>query len=187
MWQAAKSVLKYLGGTATRGLLFSAGSRGNHSLVGSCDSNWGGNRDTGKSTTSYIFKVNNNTASWKAKDQSSVAQSSTEAEYYAMADAGKEALFLRMFLETLGLQRYVEKPTPIYGDNQGAISLVHNPTHHSRTKHIALRWHFIRDKVKMKELSYIYIPTEHNTADLLTKFLDKVRYTVLRDKVLGDN
>ena len=88
-----------------------------------------------------------------------------------------------MFMEGLGLKEFVDKPTLILGDNKGAIMLVKNPVLHSRTKHIALRWHFIRYKLKTNELRFEHVSTECNQSDILTKFLDKARFTQLRDAI----
>ena len=116
--------------------------------------------------------------SWASKKQSVVALSSTEAEYIAASLASQEAVWLRSLLGDIS---FVQKePTVIKEDNQGTIALSRNPKYHPRTKHIDIKYHFIRDKVEKKELVLEYCPTEQMLADLLTKQLGKTLFQRLR-------
>ena len=108
--------------------------------------------------------------------QRSVSTSTTEAEYYAYAYAGKEAVWLRALLAQLGFIEYLQGPTLVYGDNQGAIALVKNPEFHARTKHIDVSAHYIRELVEDRMVKLEYIETERMLADVLTKLLKRVKH-----------
>ncbi len=108
--------------------------------------------------------------SHSSKLQSIVALSTCEAEYVAMCEAGKEAVWLGYLLAELGFRKR-SIPVTLYADNQGSIALSNNPEFHRRTKHIDVRFHWIREAVSMKQLKIIYIPTAEMAADGLTKGL----------------
>jgi hypothetical protein len=113
-----------------------------------------------KSTTGYCIFVNGNLVSWGTKKQATVALSSTESEYMAVTETAKEVMWLKMLL--VELKCVVKKPTIIFVDNTAAISISKNDIHHGRTKHIAIKHHFIKDLVKEKEIDLMWIPTENN-------------------------
>ena len=104
--------------------------------------------------------------------QKTVALSSTEAEYVAIAEAGKEAIHLQQFLGELGFNI----KTTLFNDNQSAQMLAKNNVFHSKTKHINIKHHHIRDSLKEKMLCLEYVPTEKMIADLLTKGLRKIKH-----------
>ena len=182
---AAKRVLRYLQGTKKIGLIYQAGamrerngSRDCPSIVGFCDADWAGDLDTRRSTTGFVFMMESGAVSWGSKLQPTVALSSAEAEYMAACGAVQEAIHLRQLLNDLG---YVQdKPTVIFEDNQGCIALTENPVFHRRTKHIDIRYHFIREKVASGEVVLKYVPNADQLADLLTKGLPKPRTMALR-------
>lgn len=141
-WQAAKRVLRYLAGTPTHGIFFSA--KNTLSLHAYSDADWAGDSDDYVSTNSYIVYLGKHPISWTAKKQRGVARSSTEAEYRAVANAASELNWICNLLTDLG----INLPTPpvIYCDNVGATFLCANPVFHSRMKHIAIDYHFVRVK-----------------------------------------
>lgn len=98
-----------------------------------------------------------------------MALSSTEAEYMALTEASKEAIHLRRLLEDLGYGKLCDSPTLILCDSQGANELMRNPVHHSRTKHIDIRHHFVRDAFQRGLIDVDYLPSSHMPADVLTK------------------
>jgi hypothetical protein len=109
--------------------------------------------------------------SWSSKKQELVTLSTTEAEYVALTHAAKEALWLRQFLEELFGP--INEPFTLYGDNQSAIALAHSQAgqFHARTKHIDIRYHFIRYCIENGSIQLLYCPTEDMVADALTKAL----------------
>jgi hypothetical protein len=122
----------------------------------------------------FVFMLGGAAVSWSSKKQTSVALSSTEAEYIAAAHATKEVIWLRRLLTDLGLD--LDSPTTLHVDNQSAIAIVRNSEFHDRTKHIEIRHHFLRQKVEEEEIHLAYIPTEDQTADILTKGLVREKH-----------
>ncbi|GJU38495.1 retrovirus-related pol polyprotein from transposon TNT 1-94 [Tanacetum coccineum] len=122
--------------------------------------------DGSKSTTGYVFTLSGETVSWVSKLQSVVAMSTTEAEYVAVAQASKEVVWLKMLLEELGHEQ--EKIT-LFCDNQSALYLARNPAFHSKTKHIRVQYHFVREKVEEGTVDMQKIHTDDNVADYMTK------------------
>jgi hypothetical protein len=182
---AVKRVLRYLKGTRELGIKYSAAAMasGGCLLVGYSDSDWAGDIDTRRSTTAYVFMIAGGAVSWTSKLQATVALSSTEAEYMSLCAAAQEAIHLRQLLSDLGFEQ--QEHTVIYDDNQGCVALAHSSRSNKRTKHIDVRYHFVRERVENKELKIEYVPTEHQLADLLTKALEKAKLETLRRKVLG--
>jgi hypothetical protein len=129
------------------------------------DADWGGCHDTQRSTTGHIFMLGSSAIMWTSRRQATVASSTIEAEYVAVSEAAREAVWLRGLLDKLGVAP--KDPTPLWCDNQGAIRLARNPGMHRRTKHIAIRWHLIRDGV----VRLGYVPTASQVADIFTKAL----------------
>jgi len=175
---AAKRVLRYLKGSANYELCLGADPRNTTNssietydeilrLHGFSDASWGNDVDTRKSTTGYVFFLSDGVISWGSKKQSTVALSTTEAEYMALTEAAKEAIWLRRILSELGFTR--QEPTVVYEDNQPAIALTNNPVHHGRTKHIDIKHHFVRSRVESQEIRVEYVPTDEMVADVLTK------------------
>ncbi|KAE8716977.1 cytochrome P450 71A9-like [Hibiscus syriacus] len=139
-WNTMKRILRYIKGTSNVALCYG----GSNLLInGYVDSNYAGDLDKSKSTTGYVFKVAGGAVSWVSKLQSVVATSTTEVEYVAATQASKEAIWLKMLLEGLGHnQEYVS----LFCDSQSVLHLARNPVFHSRTKHIRVQYHFIREK-----------------------------------------
>jgi len=179
--QAAKRILRYLKGISNYKLhLGFAADRGQTQdlhLHGYSDADWGSDITTSKSVSGYLFYLSGGVISWSSKKQSSVALSSTEAEYMALAHAAQEAIWLRSLQHELGFQG--PSPTTIFEDNQSAIALAKNPVYHPRTKHVRIKYHFIRDKVESNEIRLEYVPTENMLADALTKALPRPRFADL--------
>ncbi|GKC59951.1 retrotransposon protein, putative, ty1-copia subclass [Tanacetum coccineum] len=165
-WEAVKWILKYLRGTANVGLVHEP-NHGKHVDVTSfANSDYAKDPDKGRSITGYAFLVQGCVVSWKATLQHVVALSTTEAEYMALTEAVKEAIWLRGLLEELGVEL---NTVAVNCDNQGAIHLSRNHVFHERTKHINVRYHFIREVLEAKTVKVLKVGTEHNAADALTK------------------
>ena len=127
-----------------------------------------------RSTTGYVFFLHKSVVSWKYKQQTTVATSSTEEEYMALYSATQEAVWLRLLLSDFGCA--LGEATKIYEDNQGCISLVKNPVFHSRTKHIDIEFDFLREKVEKGVIELEYMPTDEMVADDLTKSLGRIKH-----------
>ncbi|OMO75963.1 Reverse transcriptase, RNA-dependent DNA polymerase [Corchorus capsularis] len=141
-WSALKRILRYLKGTINHGLLLKRDTGFN--ITAFTDADWGDNLDDCTSTTGHIIYIGSNPVSWKSTKQKSVARSSTEAEYRALANTVAEILWLRNLLNELGIS--VPQPQ-LFCDNVGATYLSANPVCHSKMKHLALDYHFVRQHV----------------------------------------
>ncbi|KAL5821701.1 hypothetical protein ACOSQ3_023583 [Xanthoceras sorbifolium] len=169
-WEAVKWILRYLRGTTNKTLGFKGGDT---TLTGYVDADLAGNVDIRKSTTGYVYTLGGTAVSWVSQLQKIVALSTTEAEYVAVTEASKEMVWLQSFLEELGKK---QEDNVLYCDSQSAIHLAKNPSFHSRTKHIQLRYHFIRSLLEDGILKLEKISGAQNPADMLTK-------TVTTDKL----
>lgn len=175
---AVKRIFRYLNGTQHYELTY-RGTIG--PLEGYSDADWGGDAATLRSTSGFVFNIGSGAISWSAKRQSTVSLSSCQAEYHGQTQAGKEAIWLRQLLKNLIPSSSSPHATIIYCDNQGAIALAKDPRHHSRTKHIAIQHHWIRERIIDKELDLHYISTNRQMADGLTKFLSRAAFEAFRD------
>ena len=183
-WNAGKHLLRYLKGTMDLKLCFYRESNSD-GLYGAADADWSGDLNDRKSTTGYYFKFpgHSGAVSWSVQKQSTVALSSSEAEYQSMAEAVQEAIYLRSLLKEVGFSQ--NKPTTIYKNNQSCIAMCKNPVMQKRTKHVETKMHFIREQVEDKSVSIIYKPTEDMPADLLTKPLMRIKVEKHRVELLG--
>ena len=173
---AAKHVLRYLSGTRHLALCLGSSSScvpttlsGYMQNVGCSDADWASDAVDRKSISGYCFYFEGSLVSWSAVKQKSIALSSTEAEYYAMTHAFKEALWLCAFL---GLLKFpVPRPFPILSDNQAVCSLSNSLAISAHSKHIDIRHHFIRCHIRAGSFSTIWLPTTDMPADIFTKAL----------------
>ena len=179
-WKAAKLVLAYLAGTSRYGLCYSKTNVPNE-LTGYADSDFAGCKDTRRSTSGMLFSLNGAPVGWKSHLQKPVAQSTAEAEYYAAGHASKDIVWLRNVLSQLGLDQ--TGPTTLFCDNQSAMAMVHNPVFHERTKHIEVKYHYIRQVVESKKMSLEYVPSEDQLADILTKPLSAPAFELNRTRI----
>lgn len=181
---ALKRVLRYLKGTSDYGLVIDTQDRPDV-LMGYTDANWGRDDDR-RSTGGYVFTFAGTAISWKSKRQTTVALSSCEAEYIAESEAAKEAIWLQRLLCRLRVDRSqssVPEPVTILGDNRGALALAKNPMYHARTKHVDIRYHFVREKVEEQLVKMEWIAGGLNPADGLTKPLGRTKFESFRRMV----
>ena len=173
-FNALKRVLRYLRGTTDQTLTYTGTSDPTPLLVGYTDSDWANNQDDRRSVTGYVFTLSGGPISWNSRRQHTIAQSSVEAEYMAMAESVKEAIWLRRLLGELSHD--ITSPTPLHADNTGSIALAGNPEHHARTKHIDVKYHLTREHLERGTIALLYVPTKDNTADVFTKALPRPAY-----------
>jgi hypothetical protein len=162
--EEADRVIGYLQGTKGLGMVFKANAGG---LVGFCDSDFGGDLADRKSRTGYIFMHSGAPVVWVTRKQDVVAASSAEAEYIAANESLKEGLYLVKVLADLGEQQ--PGPIRLMVDNKSAITIAEKEGFHRRTKHMDLKYHFLKDRYQQGQVQLEYIATKEQVADYLTK------------------
>ena len=135
---------------------------------------WAQDINDRKSQTGICFILAGGAVTWESKKQKVVATSSAEAEYVALTEASKEAMYLTYIIDELGFQS--NKPITIYGDSQSAQHMAKFGGHHSRTKHIDYKYHFVREAIEKNIIELNYLPTNLMPADSLTKPVPKDKH-----------
>lgn len=174
---AVRQIIAYLRGTPTHGILYSGASSG--PPIGYTDADYAGCIDSRKSTSGSVFVYRGGSIAWSSRCQSCVAQSTAESEYIAAGDTTKEAVWIHRILPEL--QSGEVGPITIKCDNQAAITLVSHPDQRQKTKHIDVRYHFIRDQLEARRIHIEYVNTLHQLADILTKALPGPRFKTIRE------
>ena len=172
-WKAIKRLLRYLKGTMNLKLTYRKTDMKYVEVF--CDSDWAGDHETRKSTTGYMLFLGGAAIGWSSKKQQTVALSSTEAEYMALTQATKEAIWILRLVNELPLE-ITQESIEVHCDNQSAIKLSRNSICHNRTKHIDIQHHFVREKVDSGQIKIKYKPTEEMIADMLTKGLPREKH-----------
>ncbi|KAJ9545171.1 LOW QUALITY PROTEIN: hypothetical protein OSB04_024878 [Centaurea solstitialis] len=175
---AVKRILRYLKGTPNRGLWYPKES--GFELVAFSDADHGGCQLDRKSTSGHVQFLGDKLVSWGSKKQHCVSTSTAEAEYVAAASCCSQVLWMRTQLRDYG---YNFNHIPIYCDSKSAIAITCNPVQHTRTKHIDIRYHFIKDHVERGTIELYFVNTEYQLADLFTKPLDEKRFNFLISKL----
>ncbi|XP_073277629.1 uncharacterized protein [Primulina huaijiensis] len=169
--KAVKRILRYIAGTIDLGLWYTHETNSN--LVGFSDADWAGDLDDRKSTSGGCFYFGNNLISWHSRKQNCVSLSTAES-----AGSGcTQLLWMNQMIEDYGLKN---EPLIMYCDNSSAINISKNPVQPSRTKHIDIRHHFIRDLVEKGLIRMEFVDTNNQLADIFTKALDFERFSNLR-------
>jgi hypothetical protein len=168
-WDALKHTLAYLKGTMDYGITYKYG----RSLrpFGYVDADYAGDIDGLRSTEGHIFFVAGGPISWASKRQETVALSTVEAEYTAFTRASQQAMWINKFLSEVAMEQ--DMPTNILTNNQGAIANTVNYKNHRRTKHIRVKYHFVKERVEAGEVSFTYVPSAENLADIIMKPLPR--------------
>ncbi|RVW17801.1 Retrovirus-related Pol polyprotein from transposon RE1 [Vitis vinifera] len=177
--EAVYRILRYLKMTPGKGLFFRKTENRDTEVYS--DADWAGNIIDRRSTSRYCSFVWGNLVTWRSKKQSVVARSSAEAEYRALAQGICEGIWIKRVLSELG--QTSSSPILMMCDNQAAISIAKNPVHHDRTKHVEIDRHFITEKVASETVKLNYVPTKHQTADILTKALPRPNFEDLTCKL----
>ncbi|CAM8971492.1 unnamed protein product [Rhodiola kirilowii] len=173
---AAKKILRYLKGTIDYGIFYKRGKVSK--LIGFTDSDYAGDVNDRKSTSGFVFMMGSGAVSWSSKKQQIVSLSTTEAEFIAGASCACQAVWLRRILGELKFPQV--EATAIYCDNNSAIKLSKNPVLHGRSKHIDVRYHFLRDLTKDGIVELMHCKSEDQIADILTKPLKIATFVKLR-------
>jgi hypothetical protein len=171
-------ICRYLVGTADYDLQYKRSGTG---LLAYADADWGSDTNTRRSISGNLVMLADGAISWTSKAQKTIALSSTEAEYMSLSDASRQLAWIHSLLEEL---RMPIKSIPLCGDNQGSIFTAANPVTEKRTKHIDIRYHFIREVIDRGIITLYFVETNNNPADMLTKNLVRDKFLTCR-KTLG--
>jgi len=176
---AVKRILRYLKGTFDFGLWHPKNST--LTITAFTDADWAGSIDDRKSTSGNAFFLGDCLVSWLSKKQSFVSLSTAKAEYIAAIDCCSQILWMKEALKDLDI--CIDLPITIYCENTSAITLNKNPVMHSRTKHIPIKYHFLREQVAEQNIILEYISTKEPIADILTKPLPREAFEHLCQKM----
>jgi len=172
-------ICRYLVGTQHYRLSYDGAS--GQGLSACTDSDWASDNNTRRSQSGYFVKLAGGLISWTSRAQKTIALSSTEAEYMVFSDCSRQVVWMHTLLGELD---YHLKPIPICGDNQGSIFIASNPVTEKRSKHINIRYHYIREVISPKLTEVYFIEGDDNPADLLMKNLGSVKFLKFR-AILG--
>jgi hypothetical protein len=172
-WTAVKRVFRYLKYTKNHALTFGGDDDDirNTDLNFFCDADWANDTSDRKSISGYVTIMAGGAVAWSSKKQQTVALSTAEAEYVAATHIAKQVLWHRTLFQELDFP--LASTSTIFTDNQAAISISHHPEFHSRTKHIDIAHHFLRDLISQGTINTVYVNTRDNLADLFTKGLSR--------------
>ncbi|GKB76170.1 retrovirus-related pol polyprotein from transposon TNT 1-94 [Tanacetum coccineum] len=173
-FEAIKRVFRYLKGTINMGLWYPKDNA--MSLTAYADADHAGCQDSRRSTSGSAQFLGDRLVSWSSKKQRSTAISTTEAEYIAMSGCCAQILWMRSQLKDYGFDF---NKIPLYCDNKSAIALCCNNVQHSRSKHIDIRHHFIREQVENRVVELYFVETNYQLADILTKASPRERFEFL--------
>jgi hypothetical protein len=175
---AVKRILRYLVSTPCFGIWYPKGST--FDLIGYSDFNYAGCKVDRKSTSGTCQFLGRSLVSWSSKKQTSVALSTADAEYVAVGQCCAQLLWMRQTLRDFG---YNLSKVPLLRDNESAIRMADNPVEHSRTKHIDIQHHFLRDHHQKGDIEVYHVSTENQLADIFTKPLDEKTFCRLRSEL----
>jgi len=169
-WNCVLRVIRYISGTLNYCIRFGSSER-LQGIKGFSDSDYAGDPEDRRSTYGFIFILCGGAIAWTSKKQRSVSTSTTEAEYVALCQTSKQAVWYSGLLQDIGYSKYLENDftVPLFCDNQAAMALAENPENHARSKHIDVQFHYIRQLVAYNKVTITYCPTSHMVADALTK------------------
>ncbi|KAL0434079.1 UNVERIFIED_CONTAM: Retrovirus-related Pol polyprotein from transposon TNT 1-94 [Sesamum latifolium] len=152
-------------------------------LEGHSDSSFQSDDDDAKSQSDFVFKLNGGVVAWKSSKQDTTVDSTTEAEYIAASEAAKEAVWMKNYIQELGVVPSISEPIVIFCDNNRAIAQAKEPRSHHHSKHILRRYHLLREMVSRGDCRMDRVSSAENTANPLTKPMSQVAHTQYLDKM----
>jgi len=185
-FQVVDNIFGYLNKYPDLGITYTGVNNHNLIIKAYSDSDWGNCLDSWRLTTGYLTTLGNNLISWGVTLQKSVALSSTEAKYIAITKCNKETVYLQNIINELNNSLQLKIPINIpviLEDNTGAIKLSHNTEFHKRTKHIDIKYYYIRELVENNKIRILYINTKKQLTDPLTKPITGPILNIWRNKI----
>jgi hypothetical protein len=168
-WNALMHVIGYIKNTLNYGLTYFRDSE--LSPTAFVDADYGGCRDTRRSTSGYVVLMAGGAVSWSSKRQTTVALSTVEAEYVAMSRCAQQVVWMQSWLDEVEIE--YSTPGVIKADNRGAFALSKNTKDHGKVKHIDIRHHYICELLKSGGIAIEQVSSAENLADLFTKPLPR--------------
>ena len=172
---SAKYISHYLAGTKDYSIVYNGKTA--KGIAAYTDSDWASDPITRQSATGYFFKLAGGPITWRSQAQTTVAHFSTEAEYMAMSDCSHQVSWIHNIFYELSMHL---GPFLVYGDNQGSIFIGSNPVQEIHTKHIDLKYHYVCECIAQGKIEVFFVPSEDNTADILTKNLGRIKFEKFR-------
>ncbi|KAL0283452.1 UNVERIFIED_CONTAM: Retrovirus-related Pol polyprotein from transposon TNT 1-94 [Sesamum radiatum] len=179
-WSAVKSILKYLKRIKDMSLIYGGGEL---ILEGYSNASFKSDDDDAKSQSDFVFKFNGSVVAWKSSKQDTTTDSTTDAEYIAASEATKEAVWMKNYIQELGVVPSIAEPVVIFYDNNEAIAQAKGRRSHHLSKHIFGRYHLLREMVSRGDYKMDRVSSADNTADPLTKPMSQVAHTQHLDKM----
>lgn len=176
---AVNRIMRYLKGTADYGLYYKKDDK--FELWVYTDVDWVRNVDEKKSTSGGAFFLGQRLVSWTSKKQNYISQSTAEAEYVASIVNYSNLVWIKQLL--IGMKEEITEPIVIFCDNTSAIDISKNPMMHTKTKHIAIKYHYLRELVQDKEVRMEYVNTKEQLANIFTKALPREAHEYLRSQL----
>ncbi|GJR36954.1 retrotransposon protein, putative, ty1-copia subclass [Tanacetum coccineum] len=170
-WTAVKNILKYLRNTKDTFLVYGGNPEAELRVNCYCDAGFETDRDDTKSQTGYVFVLNGGAVVWKSSKQSTTAQHATEAEYIAASEAAKEAVWIRKFIDELGVVPSNDYPIKMNCDNSAAIIMAKESGIQKGARHFKRKYHYVRECIETGEIDIVKVHTDDNLADPFTKAL----------------
>ncbi|KAL0448843.1 UNVERIFIED_CONTAM: Retrovirus-related Pol polyprotein from transposon TNT 1-94 [Sesamum latifolium] len=152
-------------------------------LEGYSDASFQSDDDDAKSQSGFVFKLNGGVVTWKSSKKDTTADSTTEAEYIAASEAAKKAVWMKNYIQEVGVVSSIAEPVVIFCDNNRAIAQAKEPRSHHRSKHILRRYHLLREMVSRGDCRMDRVSSAENTADPLTKPISQIAHTQHLDKM----
>ena len=172
-WTAVKNILKYINRTKDKFLVY--GGKRELVVEGYSDASFANDCDDTRSQSGYVFILNGGAVCWRSFKQSTTADSTTQSEVMAAAEASKEGVWIKKFIEELGVVPSSEGPLELFCDNSGAIAQIKEPKAHHKIKHMDRKYFVIRDFIDEGRIKLLKVDTDSNTADPLTKPLSQAK------------
>jgi hypothetical protein len=176
--QKSLYIIKYVRSTVNAKITYDGRDR--EGLIAYADADWAADNISRKSVTGYIVRLAKGPVSWVSRKQKTIALSSTEAEYMSLSDTARQLVWMQSLYNELGFKVH---GIELNIDNQGAIFLAQNQMQEHRSKHIDIRYHYVRECVEDGRVKLVYIPTNEQAADILTKNLSYVKFRELRSNI----
>ncbi|KAL0423359.1 UNVERIFIED_CONTAM: Retrovirus-related Pol polyprotein from transposon TNT 1-94 [Sesamum radiatum] len=147
------------------------------------DASFQSDDDDAKSQSHFVFKLNDGVVAWKSSNQATTVDSTTEAEYIVASEAAKEAVWMKNYIQELGVAPSIAKHVVIFCSNNGAIARAKEPRSHHRSKHILRRYHLLREMVSRGDVRMDQVSSSKNKPNQLTKLMSQIAHTQHLDKM----